>query len=136
MRPRPKGVWVVSSFYVISVGWTLLSFALVFSGAIKLTGEQEAYLTSLTGVDWFFTFATGVVTLSAAISLFLLRRIAVTLFAVALALNVAVSTYYVMRTNWITAIGGAGSVGTLLGLLILVTVTLYARRLSKRGVLS
>jgi hypothetical protein len=40
-----------------------------------------------------------------------------------------------MRTNWIEAIGGPGLFGILVAWLILVAVILYARHLSKRGVL-
>ena len=135
-KRRPIGVWVVSAFYVLSAGWTLLSFALIFGGVIKMTAAQEAYFASLTGVDWFFSLAIGVIGFTAAVFLFLLRRIAAVLFSVALALNLAFTAFQTMRTNWITAIGPAGLVGALLGWLILVAVIVYARRLTKRGVLS
>lgn len=135
-RRRPIGVWVVSAFYVLSVGWTLLSFALIFSGAIKITAAQQLYFTSLTGVDLLFTLAIGVLGLYAAISLFLLRRVAVALFSVALACNLVFTAVHVMRTNWIEALGNAGLVGAVFGWTILIAVILYARRLAKRGVLS
>lgn len=135
-RRRPIGVWVVSSFYVLSAGWTLLSFALIFGGAIKITAAQQEYFASLTGVDWFFSLAIGIIGFSAAIFLFLLRRIAVALFSVALALNLALTTVHVVRTNWSEALGGAGLVGAVFGWLILVAVIVYARRLAKNGVLS
>lgn len=135
-RRRPIGVWVVSAFYVLSAGWTLLSFALIFGGAIKITAAQEAYFASLTGVDWFFSLAIGVIGFSAAVCLFLLRRVAVALFSVALALNLVFTAFHVMRTNWTEALGGAGLLGALFGWLILVAVIVYARRLAKRGVLS
>lgn len=133
---RPIGVWVVSAFYGLSAVWMLFSFALIFGGAIKMTGAQETYFASMTGVDWFLTLAIAVTGLSGAVCLFLLRRIAVALFSVALALNIAVTTFHMMRRNLTEAIGGSGLVGMLFGLLILVVVNLYARRLAKRGVLS
>lgn len=135
-RRRPVGVWLVSGFYVLSAGWTLLSFALIFSGAIKINAAQEAYFASLTGVDWLFTLAIGVIGFSAAVSLFLLRRVAVVLFSVALVLNLAFTVFQTMRTNWIEAIGGAGLVGALFGWLILFAVIAYAHGLTKKGVLS
>jgi hypothetical protein len=66
----------------------------------------------------------------------MLRRVAVALFSVTLALNLTVTAFHATRTNWTEALGGAGQVGALFGLLILVAVILYARRLAKRAVLS
>lgn len=135
-RHRPIGVWLVSVFYVFSAGWMLLSFALIFSGTIKANAAQEAYFASLTAVDWFFSLAIGVVGFSAAVSLFLLRRVALVLFLGALVLNLAFTVFQAMRTNWLNAIGGAGLTGALLGWLILLAVIVYARGLTKKGVLT
>jgi len=135
-RRRPIGVWVVSSFYVLSAGWTLFSFALIFGGAIKITPAQEAYVSSLSALDWFFSLAIGAVGISAAACLFLLRRVAVPLFAAALALNVMVTVRHVVQTTWSEALGGAGLMGAMFGWLIMVVVIIYARRLAERGVLS
>ena len=96
-KRRPIGVWVISAFYMLSAVWTTLSFALVFSGAMKINPPQESYFASLTGVDWFFTFASGVITVSAALCLFLLRKIAITLFLVSLAFGVAFTAFHTMR---------------------------------------
>ena len=76
-------MWVVSAFYLLSAGWTLLSLALIFSYVIRINAAQEAYFASLTGVDGFFSLAIGGIGFSAAICLFLLRRVAVVLFSVA-----------------------------------------------------
>ena len=114
----------------------MLSVVLIFGGAIEITAAQEAYFASLTGFDWFFTLAIGIIVLSAAICLFLLRRVAVGLFSVALALNLAFTAFHAMRTNWTEALGGAGLVGVLFAWLILVAVIVYARRLANSGVLS
>ena len=134
-RP-PIGVWVVSAFYALSAGWTLLSHALIFGGVIKVNAAQEAYFASLTGMDWFFSLAIAVIGFSGAVSLFQLRRIAVLLFSVALGLNLAFTAFQAMRTNWIEALGGAGLVGALIGWLVLLVVIMYARGLVKKGLLS
>jgi hypothetical protein len=110
--------------------------ALVFSRAIKITAAQEAYFASLTGIDWSFSIAIGVIGLTAAIYLFLLRRTAVVLFSVALALNMAFTAFYMMRTNMAEALGGAGLLGLVFGWLILIAVIVYARKLARNAVLS
>jgi hypothetical protein len=133
---RPIGVWIISAFYLLSAGWTLLSFALILSGAIKISPVQEVYFASLTSVDWFLSLSIGVIGVAGAISLFLLRRLAVVLFSLALALNLTFTMFQTMRTSWTEALGGSGLFGVLLGWLILVAVILYTLRLSKKGVLS
>lgn len=134
-RRRPVGVWLISAFYLVSAGWTLLSFALVLGHVVPLPPDQQAYFDSLTAVDWSFSVAIAALGVGAAVCLFLLRRIAVVLFAVALVLNLAFTAIHAMRTNWAEALGAAGLVGAVIGWLILVGVVAYAQRLAKRGVL-
>ncbi|MBI4524440.1 MAG: hypothetical protein HY695_11600 [Deltaproteobacteria bacterium] len=133
---RPVGVWVVCVFYVLSAGWTLLSLALIFTGAMKMNAAQQAYFGSLTSADWFFSFSISVLSFAGAVSLFLLRRVAVALFAVAFGLNIALTLFHTVRTNWTEAVGGPGIVGIVLGWVVLIAVILYARSLAKKGVLA
>lgn len=135
-RRRPTGVWVVTAFYLFSAGWTLLSLALVASGAIVLTPAMKTYYASLTPFDWVFTLAISVTGVSGAIAFFRLRKVAVSLFQLALVLNVTFTIFHLTRSNWIEATGPSGIVGLLLAWAIHIAVILYARRLAKRGVLA
>jgi len=135
-RRRPKGVWLVSIFYTISALWTLLSSYLIFSGAIPLNREQETYYASITVVDWIITGTLSVISLSAAVSLFLLRKLAATLFMAALILSVLYSIYQIVAKNLLRVVAPGGFVGMLLGFALILAVTLYAQRLARRGVLS
>ena len=78
----------------------------------------------------------GIAGISAAVCLFLLRKVAVLLFAVALTLNLGLTAFQIARTNVLEATGGPGLAGAVLGWLILVVVIAYTRRMAKRGVLS
>jgi hypothetical protein len=89
-RRRPVWVWIISTFYLISAGYTLLSFALLFSGQVKPDAAQEAYFASLTSVDWFFTLSIGLLSIAGAISLLLLRR---------LAISFAFTAFQILRTK-------------------------------------
>jgi hypothetical protein len=82
-----------------------------------------------------FALSIGIIGLTGAIALFLLRRLAVVLFSLALALNLLLTAFQTMRTNWTEALGGSGLFGVLLGWGILVVVILYTRGLAKKGVL-
>ncbi len=81
---RPIGVWIISIYYALMSGLSLLSVTLAVSGALKLPAVQEAYYESLTGVDWVLIVAIAGFGTSAAVSLFLLRQVAVTLFDIVL----------------------------------------------------
>lgn len=135
-KKRPVGVWIISIFYLLSAGWTLLSFLLIFSGAIAINEAQRSYFASLGTFDWITTILIAVLGLSAAVSLFLLRKISVLLFGIALGVNIALTLFQTLRTNWVEAIGGPGLVGTIIGWVILVVVFLYARNLAKKQALS
>jgi hypothetical protein len=52
---RPVLVWVISIFYFISAGFTILSLALIYSGLAPLRDEQRQYFQSLTAFDHTMT---------------------------------------------------------------------------------
>jgi len=59
LRKRPKLVWIISIFYILSAGWTVLSFALIHSGAIPINEAQKAYFDSQNIFDNILTLAMG-----------------------------------------------------------------------------
>lgn len=132
---RPKWVWIIVAFYVFSLGWTLLSFAFMFSGAISLNAAQDEYFASLNILDYLSSTGIGLVTIWAVFLLFRLRKNAVRALGVALALNVGLTFIHMLTKSWAAALGGSGFVGVLLGWMILGLVFLYARRLDRGGVL-
>jgi hypothetical protein len=117
-RHRPLGVWIVSAIYALWACWSL-NLAL---------GAHPA--SSLPRIEQVLLLAIVLLVFSAAVSLFLLRRIAVSMFSVALGLSVATTAIQVMK-----GIEGAGR-GAMFGWILLVAVIVYARRLAKSGVLS
>jgi hypothetical protein len=132
---RPMGVWVISIIYVLSAGWTLLSFALVFGGSIRISPAQ-AYVASLGAGDLLFSLAIAFFSFSAAVSLWLLRKIAIALFSITLFLNVIFTLVQIARSNFSQALGDTGLLGLLLSWLLLIAVIVYARGLAKMKVLS
>jgi hypothetical protein len=135
-RKRPRLVWVISLFYIFFVATTLLSFFLVFSGAVPTDPPTQAYFHNLGVFDHLSTIALGIITLTATISLFRLRRSAVALFTTALAFNVALTAFHAVAKGWTQASGGTGLIATSLAWLTLGAIIAYARRLAKRGVLA
>jgi membrane protein implicated in regulation of membrane protease activity len=71
------GVWVVFAFYLLSAGWTLLSFALIWSGTITLGHAQREYFAKLGFLDYLTSLGVACLSIAAALLLFRLRRAAV-----------------------------------------------------------
>ena len=132
---RPKLVWIVFLFYLFSVLYTALSFFLVFSGSISVTPEQATYFRTLSVFDWTITGVTAALNLAGAISIFLLRKSALPLFASSLGLSILQTLVHAYTTNFIAALGGPGALGVLIGFAISIAVCLYAWRLKARGTL-
>ena len=135
-RRRPIGVWVISAFYVLSASWTLLSFALILSGAVSMDTSRQMYFESLSIFDWLFTLAIAAAGTCAAVTLFLLRRISFSLFVLAFLLNLAYSAYQALATDWLETVRDPNLAGMLLAVIVMVAVLVYTRGLVRRGVLS
>jgi hypothetical protein len=132
---RPGWVWVITIFYVFSVGFTLLSFMLMLAGALPLTPAQQAYFAGLGPFDYIMSLGLGLLTLTATVLLFLLKRAAVPLFAASFVLNISFMLVHAFATNWAQALGGSGLVGAFIGWGILGAVALYSRHLRQASVL-
>lgn len=132
---RPRWVWVISIFFFLSAGWTLLSFLLIHAGAVALNAAQVAYFDSLTAWDYASSLGIGLANLTGAITLFLLRKAAFYLFAFAFSANLLLTSWHVATKGWFAAMSGAGLVGAVIGLGLLFAVCAYSRRLLQQGVL-
>ncbi len=105
---RPGWVWVISIFFFLSAGWTLLSFYLMHSGAIPLNAAQVAYFDRLTALDYISSVGIGLVHMSAAITLFFLWKVPFYLFATALTVNLLLAMWHVATKGWVAALSGSG----------------------------
>lgn len=135
-RKRPIGVWVVSIWYAASALWTGLSFYLVLGGVLALNPAQKAYFQRLSAFDYLFVILLGLITLSAAVTLFLLRKQAVRLFFAALGLNGIMTIWHSIAKGAFSAIGRPGAAGAVLGLVVLFAVYLYSWKLARAGILT
>lgn len=134
-RRRPKLVWVITIFYFISVGWTLFSFASIYSGFIPVDEAQAVYFKSQTIIDILFTIVIGLLNILGAIFLFLLRRSAFYLFLSAFAFGLIMTAYHIIFKNWLAAIAGPGLIGAIIGWGIAIATILYARKLIRAEIL-
>lgn len=135
-KKRPGWIWAISIFMFVSAAWTLLSFYLIGSGVIPLTSEQQTYFHSLSTLDYGTAILGGLLNLSGATALFLLRKVALPLFGSAFVLNLLATVWNIVSKNWMEAIGTSGLIGTFIGMGILAAIVLYTRGLINRGVLT
>jgi hypothetical protein len=112
---RPFAVWLIFLFYLLASAWTALGLALIYMGMIPLNESQRTYFANLTIFDHATTAILAAINIAAVIFLFRLRKTAIPLMAVALALNSALTVRTVLNSNWTTAIGGPGLVGASAG---------------------
>jgi hypothetical protein len=111
-------------------------FGAHYTGTIPLSAAQHAYFRSLGVVDYLGSVGIGVLNVVGVVKLFRLRKSAVSILSTSLALNAAFTLFNLLQGSFVQAIGGSGLVGALLGLILLASVFLYARRLRKDGVLN
>ena len=132
---RPKLVWVVSIFYVLSAGYTLLSFILIYGGIIQINETQQEYFRSQNMIDISLTMVTGLLNFSGAVMLFLLKRYAFHAFVSAFVISMFMTILHILFKNWIDAIGGPGLVGAIIGWLISISIIIYTKSLLNKGIL-
>ena len=135
-RRRPALVWAVFFWYVFSAGYTVLSFALIFTGRVELSAEASRYLSSLSPLDYTVTILALLLNVSGAVALLLLGKTAPYLFSAALLLNIASVALHALTKGLVAALGAGGPIGLIHGSGISLLVCFYAWRLYARGTLT
>jgi hypothetical protein len=128
-------VWVIAIFFLLSMASTLVSLAAVVTGIEPVTPAQQRYFDSLGPVDYLGNLLILLISAWAVVEFFLLRKAAVRAFVIALAMNVALTAFHLMATNWREAAGGSGLPTVIVSWIVSVAVLLYAQNLQRRGVL-
>ena len=135
---RPGWVWFISIWYVISFVVASSMAYLTFSGTIPMTPQFKAYIGGLTAVDYIFTVGQPLLSVSAAVALFLLRRQATYLFWSLLAVGVASHVWqYDLRSGMAgTQSMPGGTTGVFFAMGIQLAICIYVENLKRRGTLS
>ena len=108
----------------------VLVFILVQSGAVHVEGPLDVSLPEKlpTIILWLLTF-------TAAVALFTLRKIARVLFLSALGLDLALTLIHMSQTGWFEEFWGPGSVAKVVWHAYLIAAFIYVSRLSRNAVL-
>lgn len=103
--------------------------------AIAIPDATQKYLDSLTTLDYAFSIIIGLANLTGAVSLFFFRRVAYSLFLGSLIANIFMSVWHALTKDLLTAFVSGGAIGIIIGWGMLLAVCIYAKNLSKTGVL-
>lgn len=133
---RPLLVWV------IFLGYTVVSVAgiglllLLTSGLYDLAPEQRALLAGMSVFDRVAGYILASTTIIGVFLLFRLKRLAVPVLFLTLALDVAAKLVTFFRFDLADYVAVEGLVGQAAGSVLFALVCVYARRLAKKGVLT
>lgn len=135
-RRRPVLVWVVFLWYLVTSGYTLVSFWMIYSGFLPVSPEVAAYLSTQSALDHAGTVVLLLLNLAGAVALVMLRKVAFPLCATALTLSLLLTIKGALSKGFVAALGGAGAVGLVVGCGIGIAVCIYAWRLRTGRVLA
>lgn len=132
---RPIGVWVVSVGYMVVTIWSARLAALFYFNRPQLPPAEDQYFRSIGTLDYAIWVGGFLLTVTATVSLFRLRKLAVTLFGVGLICAGIYSAIQAVTTNYLEMLGDGKGLSALLPLLVQLALYRYAWGLRERGVL-
>lgn len=133
---RPKWVWAISIWYIFAFIYTHYSIYIIFNGSIRLNEAQQQYFGNLAIIDWGITVISSLLSFTAAITLFMLKKLTIKAWAAVLVFAVIAHIYSAASSNYIEALGTGGVIGAIVGFAILIAIYFYTKRLDVRGYLS
>jgi hypothetical protein len=136
-RKRPGWVWIISLFYALGFLALVRIILMIASGALPVNAQFKQYIANLGTFGFFMLIFQPLVSLTAAVALFMLRKEATTLFWLLLGFAVISNLWAFAMKSGITG-GHAKPVsltGAVIGIGIQLIVCLYARQLKVQGTL-
>jgi hypothetical protein len=134
-RERPALVWVITVICILGAAVPWLTYLLVSSGVLPLTAAARAYFARSATSYYAFSAILSAVTIAAAVSLFALKRSALYLFVLTLALYL-LSIWLFQRPEVDAGLGSYANAQEFAKFAFQVAVIYYCGRLIGRGVLA
>ena len=136
-RKRPGWVWAICVMYATGFVGIALSLYMIWSGAIPMNPQIKQALENLSTFDYVVTIVQPLLSLSAAVALFLLRRQATYLFWSSFAFAIGANLWQFALKGGMTAVDATPGASTraIVGLAVNFAVCLYAENLRMEGTL-
>lgn len=132
-RKRPIGVWIITVYFAISIPFVMFGLYSVLSNQIPLDAAQAGYVGSMAPLDFTATAIIGMCNILGAVSLFRLRKAALTFFAASLAINIALTIWHIIAKGFVAVVGGALPI--VLGFAPLLAIIAYTAHLARKRLL-
>jgi hypothetical protein len=134
---RPLGVWILLVFFGVSVVWTPLKSGLIYSKRLPASGTAAEYLQTSGALTLSLAVIGWMLTVAFVVSLFRMRRVAITIFTVYIVLAVISLLWGIFFTNYLSFFTGADLVVTVVvSVAVLGVFYLYLRALGRQGQLT
>jgi hypothetical protein len=134
-RERPALVWVIVTVCMLNAFVPWLTYILVGSGVLPVTPAARAYFAHSAPSYYAFSAVHSAAIVASAVCLFALRRSALHLFVLTLALYL-VSIWLFQTPEVDAGLGSYANAQEFTKLAFQVAVIYYCGRLTKRGVLA
>jgi len=132
-RKRPIGVWIITVYFAVTVPFILYGLYLMVSNQVPMNDAQAVYVSNINPLDITATVMIGLSNIIGAVSLFYLRKAALTFFGVSLAINIALTIWHIISKGFVEVIGGALPI--FIGFALLLSIIGYTAYLSKKQIL-
>ncbi len=135
---RPVLVWIICILTWLGLLFGVLGLWLLATHRVPFPPEQAGFYDKLNIVDYGLTAVGLGLALVSSVSLFLLRKIAVPLYAAGLGLGVLQLLWQIAARDWLTMMsaGGVGSVvGAVFGWGVSIAIFAYVWYLGNKGTL-
>ena len=132
-RKRPIGVWIITLYFAVTIPFVLYGLYLMLSDQVPMNDAQAVYVSNIDPLDITATVMIGISNVIGAISLFNLRKAALTFFGVSLAINIALTFWHLATKGFVEVVGGAAPI--VLGFVLLLSIIAYTAYLAKKRIL-
>lgn len=133
---RPKLVWVISIFYLLSAIFVIILLFYMINGKITVTEELRPKIERLSTRHHVSMTVFAFIDILGAIFLFLLRRVAFKLFVAGLSLGIIMWIIDLGSHTWGKTIGWSDLIYVFIGWTVSGLICFYVWKLQKRGVLT
>jgi hypothetical protein len=135
-RQRPIWIWIIVLFYGCGAISQLVTHTMMLTQAMPIPTELTGYLESWTVFDKVIPYILSLLLLVTLVYMFLLRKVAVSLFGIYVGLAFLATVQQAITTNWLASYGMIGVVSAGFGLFLSGLSILYLIRLKTRHVLA
>src|SRR5690348_3463258 len=124
---RPLGVWILLVLHSVSLVLGARLFWSIYTKRLPVSGATAEYLQNLGAISLTLTVIGLILAVAFVVSLFRMRRVAVTIFTINIILGAFASLYGILFENYLSLFTAASLVPVVVSLVLLGVIYLYLR---------